>query len=98
MPCSIVAHSAGGLVARAAWLALGQAGATNLVRRIVTYGTPHQGSYGAVRLWSLDAASLTSVQYLAAARAVLRAIPAAGMRPRHSGGDRRHDDDLAGTV
>lgn len=73
IPCSIVAHSAAGLVARAAWLSLGAVGAQDLVRRIVTYGTPHQGSYGAVRLWSLDAASLTSVQYLAAARAVLRA-------------------------
>jgi Lecithin:cholesterol acyltransferase len=70
-PCSIVAHSAGGLIARYAWLVLGQAGAQDLVRRIVTYGTPHQGSYGAVQLWSLDSSSLTQVQYLALARAAL---------------------------
>jgi len=35
----------GGLVARAAWYYLGLVGAQNLVRRIVTLGTPHYGSY-----------------------------------------------------
>jgi hypothetical protein len=76
-PCSIVAHSAGGLVARAAWLALSQLGMTALVRRIVTYGTPHQGSYGPVQLWSLDSSSLDQVQYLAIVRVGLigRVLP-----------------------
>lgn len=53
-PCSIVAHSQGGLVARWAWVALGLTGEQSLIRRIVTLGTPHRGSYGAVRVWSLD--------------------------------------------
>lgn len=44
-PCSIVAHSAGGLVARAAWTDLGTTGQQSLIRRIVTLGTPHWGSY-----------------------------------------------------
>jgi hypothetical protein len=44
-PCSIAAHSAGGLVALAAWAFLRDSGNTNLVRRIVTMGTPFQGSY-----------------------------------------------------
>lgn len=44
-PCSIVGHSAGGLVARAAWSELGTTGEQGLVRRIITLGTPHQGSY-----------------------------------------------------
>lgn len=52
-PCSIVAHSQGGLVARAAWRLLVKAGHSNLVRRIVTIGTPHYGSYGPVAVFSL---------------------------------------------
>ncbi len=44
-PCAIVAHSYGGLVARAAWYDLVLSEDTGLVRRIVTLGTPHQGSY-----------------------------------------------------
>lgn len=50
-PCAIVAHSAGGLVARAAWTELGLTGQTGLVRRIVTLGTPHWGSYSVVNYW-----------------------------------------------
>jgi len=52
-PCSIVGHSQGGLVARAAWASLVASGESNLVRRIVTLGTPHQGSYSPVRVFSL---------------------------------------------
>ncbi len=44
-PCTIVGHSAGGLVACIAWDKLVQAGKSNLVRRIITLGTPFQGSY-----------------------------------------------------
>jgi hypothetical protein len=51
-PCTIVAHSAGGLVARAAWTELGLTGQTNLIRRIITCGTPHWGSYTVVAFWS----------------------------------------------
>lgn len=51
-PCALVAHSAGGLVARAAWASLSSTGDANRIRRIVTLGTPHQGSYAAVSAWS----------------------------------------------
>lgn len=44
-PCAIVAHSQGGLVARAAWEYLGRYGLTRLCRRIVTLGCPHYGSF-----------------------------------------------------
>jgi hypothetical protein len=47
-PCSIVAHSFGGLVTRVAWQELGRQGKQALLRRIVTLGTPHQGSYQGV--------------------------------------------------
>lgn len=63
-PCSIVCHSLGGLVARLAWADLVRTGETALVRRIVTLGTPHWGSYGAVRAWSLDAEPVTQLSYL----------------------------------
>jgi Lecithin:cholesterol acyltransferase len=51
-PCSIVGHSLGGLVARAAWASLVGSGDQNLVRRIVTLGSPHYGSYAVVQIWS----------------------------------------------
>ncbi len=63
-PCAIVAHSQGGLVSRAAWSALGGTGEQNLVRRIVTLGTPHQGSYAPVRIWSLDDPQLDQMQLI----------------------------------
>jgi hypothetical protein len=46
-PCAIVAHSHGGLVARAAWSLLVGSGESARVRRIVTLGAPHRGSYAA---------------------------------------------------
>ncbi len=49
---SIVGHSAGGLVARRAWSTLGATGQQHLIRRIVTLGTPHYGSYSVVNAWS----------------------------------------------
>ncbi len=52
-PCTIVGHSQGGLVARAAWADLVRTGQTALVRRMITLGTPHQGSYAAVQALSL---------------------------------------------
>lgn len=53
-PASIVAHSAAGLVARCCWASLLASGDSALVRRIVTLGTPHFGSYAIVGLWSDD--------------------------------------------
>lgn len=44
-PCTIVGHSAGGLVCRAAWSDLVSTSQEHLVRRLITLGTPHQGSY-----------------------------------------------------
>lgn len=62
-PCAIVAHSAGGLVARAAWTELGITGEQGLVRRIVTLGTPHWGSYTIVDFWSGSNQSIDILTY-----------------------------------
>jgi hypothetical protein len=64
IPCSLVCHSFGGIVARAAYAALVGTGDAGLVRRIITLGSPHQGSYGVVALWSLDSDQLSQVQQL----------------------------------
>lgn len=50
-PCSIVAHSQGGLLARMAYFVLNSQGKANLIRRIVTIGTPHEGTYSPVIVW-----------------------------------------------
>lgn len=72
-PCTVVAHSYGGLVARLAWSSLVASGQSNLVRRLVTLGSPHWGSYGAVRLWSLDSDELQQVFYLSIPAAIVSA-------------------------
>ncbi|MCI0464549.1 MAG: hypothetical protein L0Z62_47065, partial [Gemmataceae bacterium] len=54
----LVCHSFGGLVARVAWRTLGEgavqvpAGSQGHVRRIVTLGTPHLGSYDPAGVWT----------------------------------------------
>lgn len=53
-PCSLVAHSTGGLIARLAWGNLKGTNQENLVRRIVTLGTPHQGTYRPVMVFSTE--------------------------------------------
>lgn len=53
-PAVIVAHSQGGLIARSAWFQLGLLGRQSHLRRIITLGTPHRGSYGVPVAWSLD--------------------------------------------
>jgi pimeloyl-ACP methyl ester carboxylesterase len=50
-PFALVAHSLGGLVAVAAYAALRAAGRDAQVTRMVTIGTPHYGSFEAVRIW-----------------------------------------------
>lgn len=50
-PCVIACHSAGGLVARGAWSYLLARGEERLIRRIVTLGTPHWGTYAPVETW-----------------------------------------------
>lgn len=47
-PCALIAHSAGGLVARRAWSNLVGTNEQTLIRRIVTMGTPHWGSYSVI--------------------------------------------------
>lgn len=64
-PCVIVGHSMGGLVARAAWVDLGQTGQQNLVKRIITLGTPHQGSYAPVWAFSVNYQAINQLVYLA---------------------------------
>jgi Lecithin:cholesterol acyltransferase len=73
-PCSIVAHSFGGLVSRVAWQTLKTQGKTGLIRRVVTLGSPHQGSYGVVALWSLDSDQLTQVRNLTLATSALLSL------------------------
>ncbi len=63
-PCSIVAHSMGGLVARYAWFTLAANGNENLIRRIITLGTPHQGSYTPVDLFSGNEQTLTEMVFV----------------------------------
>lgn len=53
-PCTIVAHSQGGLLARVAWSVLKARGKESNVRRIITIATPHRGSYSPVMVWSGD--------------------------------------------
>lgn len=48
-PFSVVAHSLGGLVARAIYGQMVAAGAAAQLARLVTLGTPHYGSFEAVR-------------------------------------------------
>jgi pimeloyl-ACP methyl ester carboxylesterase len=45
LPATIVGHSAGGIIAVMAWSILLGFGRDNLVRRIITIGTPFQGTY-----------------------------------------------------
>lgn len=62
-PAAIAAHSAGGLVARACWSDLVRTGDTDLVRRVVTLGTPHQGTYAPVMLLSGDSSYTADLLY-----------------------------------
>jgi pimeloyl-ACP methyl ester carboxylesterase len=49
-PATLVGHSMGGLVAIATYVNLFFMGKQNLIRRIITLGTPFQGSYYAVQM------------------------------------------------
>lgn len=63
-PCSIVAHSFGGLVARIAWSRLVASGETSKVRRLITLGTPHWGTYYSIDLACGDNAQVNQLQTL----------------------------------
>lgn len=60
---TLACHSFGGIVARLAWRDLGTTGEQHYVRRVITLGTPHQGSYGLVRLWSFDLDQLRTLSW-----------------------------------
>ena len=62
-PATIVAHSMGGLIATLAWSILLAGHDENLVRRIITIGTPFQGSSGMIQ-W-LNGSSVSIKQVLA---------------------------------
>lgn len=62
-PCALVGHSAGGLIARLAWWRLASTGQQGLIRRIVTLGSPHWGSYAAARIWGTDDDLVASIAY-----------------------------------
>jgi hypothetical protein len=51
-PCSIIAHSTAGLVARVAWSELAKTAQTGLIRRIVALNTPDGGTWSVVAGWS----------------------------------------------
>lgn len=63
-PCTLVAHSMGGLVARRAYQLLSESGDAGLVRRVITMGTPHQGSYAVVEALSGTAELLDQLQFI----------------------------------
>lgn len=69
-PCSIAAHSAGGLVARQCWVALNAMGKGNLCRRIVTIGCPHYGTYNIIHNFNGNADTINQLYYLNQAVAV----------------------------
>lgn len=73
-PCTLVGHSNGGMVCRAAWEELGRGGEHNLVRRIVTLGTPHYGSYAAANLFCLNQDLLGQVGALSSTAPLLSSI------------------------
>lgn len=60
-PSTIVAYSQGGIVTRIAWADLVRTNEQSLVRRIITIGTPHHGSYGTPVIWSADDAQLDNL-------------------------------------
>lgn len=62
-PCTLVGHSAGGMICCLAYGQLVAAGKANLVRRVITLGSPFQGAYAPIQ-WLLG--SNPSVQQLIA--------------------------------
>lgn len=82
-PCTIVAHSFGGIVARLAWAQLSGQGQSGLVRRIITLGSPHWGSYGGIRLWSGDADQLDQLSWLSAVSLAIYGLAGAQLLGRY---------------
>jgi pimeloyl-ACP methyl ester carboxylesterase len=69
-PCTLIGHSYGGLVARCVWANLLATGETALVRRIITLGTPHFGSYRPLALFAGADQLEGQLQVLSEVRAV----------------------------
>jgi hypothetical protein len=78
-PCTIVAHSFGGLVARVAWQLLGASGDQARVRRLICLGTPHWGSYSPVVAFSGQGQLIAQLTLLALPSYYLGAVPGSGV-------------------
>ncbi len=79
---TLVAHSMGGLVSRAAWRHLGLTGHQGKVRRVITLGTSHQGSYSSVLLASGDHDTVGDLYGISNLFFGLAGLPKAGTAPR----------------
>lgn len=88
-PCVLACHSAGGLLARAAWSWLGDRGQTGLIRRIVTLGTPHWGTYEPVNVWTGGGSLMSQLKWILNSLAFgANSVPVSGGRRFWS------DDDI----
>jgi len=56
----LACHSLGGMLARVAWRKLVERGKGFIVKRIVTIGTPHRGSYATAQTWCEQNSSMNS--------------------------------------
>lgn len=61
---TLVAHSFGGLVCRAAWRHMSDTPLQSKIRRIITLGTSHQGSYATVLLASGDHETASELAFI----------------------------------
>ncbi len=68
----ILGHSAGGLIARSAWLELKRTGDEGLISRVVTLGTPHWGTYAPALAWAEQDDLVDVVGLLAVGASILR--------------------------
>ncbi len=73
-PATIVGHSMGGLIACLAWKELNTTSQANLVRRVISLGSPFQGSYATIQ-W-LTGTSASVQQIIALGNAVAPALSA----------------------
>jgi hypothetical protein len=54
LPCNLIGHSTGGLLCRLVWWKLNRLGKAGYVRRVITIGCPHRGSYVAMLTLNAD--------------------------------------------
>jgi pimeloyl-ACP methyl ester carboxylesterase len=77
-PCTLIGHSFGGLVARFTWRALLATGDAARVRRIITIGTPHWGSYASVLSSPATRETLAQLSLISTAATLLSPFVAPG--------------------